>query len=385
MISRKKYRRYKETAHGKEKCMATLTYKCPSCGSPLIYDGQAQEMACHSCGNTFEVETVQQVNTIEKQTEQRPETTNWQVDDKPYSPQEASRTRSFSCSSCGAELITDETTVATNCAFCGSPSIMPTQFSEVTRPSRIIPFTITKEQATNMFHGYFKGKKLIPNLFKKNNTIDEIRQLYVPYWLFTCQADAQITYNATNVRTFRQGQYRVTQTRHFVVHRAGTLDFSDLPVDASSMMDNAITESIEPYHMDGAINFVPETLSGALANRADVSIEESKRRADQRIQSTTESAFRSTVVGYSSVIPRSTNIRIPDGKSVSALYPLWHITTKKENKVYTFAINGQTGELTCDIPFSKAKLFSWFFGIAGAITAGGFAVLLLLAYLGVLK
>ncbi len=151
------------------------------------------------------------------------------------------------------------------------------------------------------------------------------------------------------------------------------------------MMDNAITESIEPYHMDGAINFVPETLSGALANRADVSIEESKRRADQRIQSTTESAFRSTVVGYSSVIPRSTNIRIPDGKSVSALYPLWHITTKKENKVYTFAINGQTGELTCDIPFSKAKLFSWFFGIAGAITAGGFAVLLLLAYLGVLK
>lgn len=365
--------------------MATVTYKCPSCGSPLIYDGHVQELACQSCGNTFEVETVQQINSIEQQNAQSPETTNWQVDDKPYTQEEVSRTRSFSCSSCGAELITDETTVATNCAFCGSPSIIPTQFSEETRPSLIIPFTISKEQATAKFHNYFKGKKLIPNLFKRNNTIDEIRQLYVPYWLFSCQADAQITYNATKVHSFRQGQYRVTQTRHYVVHRAGTLNFRDLPVDASSKIDNAITESVEPYNLDGAVDFVPQTLSGAQANRADVSIEESKRRADQRIQTSTENALRQTVVGYTSVIPRFINVRIPDGKSVPALYPLWHITTKKENKTYTFAINGQTGELTCDIPFSMPKLLTWFLGLSGGITAAGFLVLFVLALMGVLK
>ena len=177
--------------------MATLTYKCPSCGSPLEFDGRSQDMTCGSCGNSFETETVQQVNAIEQKTEKEPNSTNWQVEERPFSPEEAARTRSYSCSSCGAELLTDETTVATNCAFCGSPSILPTQFTQDTRPSVIIPFTVSKEQATAMFHNYFKGKKLIPNLFLRNNTIDEIRQLYVPYWLFTCQADAQITYNAT--------------------------------------------------------------------------------------------------------------------------------------------------------------------------------------------
>ncbi len=364
--------------------MATLTYKCPSCGSPLVFDGRSQDMTCGSCGNSFETETVQQVNAIEQKTEKEPNSTNWQVEERPFTPEEAARTRSYSCSSCGAELLTDETTVATNCAFCGSPSILPTQFSQDTRPSVIIPFTVSKEQATAMFHNYFKGKKLIPNLFLRNNTIDEIRQLYVPYWLFSCQADAQITYNATQVRSYRSGQYRVTQTRHFVVNRAGTLDFRDLPVDASSKMDNEITESIEPYNMSGAINFSPETLSGALANRADVNSEESKRRADQRIRTTTENTFRSTVMGYDSVIPRASNIQIPDGTSMPALYPLWHITTKKEGKTYTFAINGHTGELTCNIPFSMAKLISWAVGITGGITAGGFLILFLLAYLGVL-
>ena len=365
--------------------MATITYKCPSCGSPLIFDGKSQEMACNSCGNRFETETVQQVNSIEQEAQHQHEQINWDIENKPYSQEEAARTRSYSCSSCGSELITDETTVATNCAFCGSPSILPTQFSEKTRPVKIIPFTVTKEKATSMFHAYFKGKKLIPNLFLKNNTIDEIRQLYVPYWLFNCRANADITYNATQVRTYRSGQYRVTKTRHFLVRRAGTLDFQDLPVDASSKMDNKITESIEPYLMNGSIPYTPQTLSGALANRADVSTEESKRRADERIRSSTIDSFRSTVLGYESVVPRSTQIQIPDGKSIPVLFPLWHITTKKDGKTYTFAINGQTGELTCNIPYSKAKFFSWLFGLVGSITLAGFLIFLLLAYMGVLK
>lgn len=359
----------------------THTYKCPSCGSPLLFDGRSLELHCDSCGNTFPVETVQAVNSIEENTAHAPENTNWQEE---RGQDTGHGTRTFSCSSCGAQLITDETTVATNCAFCGSPSIIPAQFTEETTPVKLIPFVVSKQQATDMFHNYFKGKKFVPNMFMTNNTIDEIRQLYVPYWLFSCKANADITYDATTVSSYRSGQYRVTKTRHFLVRRAGTLGFENLPVDASSRLPNDITESIEPYPMSKAIAYTPAALSGAMANRADVSADECKHRADSRIRTSTESVFHSTVVGYTSAIPRSVNISVPHGVCTPVLFPLWQITTKKQDKSYTFAINGQTGALTCNIPYSKAKFFGWLLGITGGIAAAGFAALYLLATLGVI-
>ena len=360
----------------------THTYKCPSCGSPLLFDGRSLELHCDSCGNTFPVETVQAVNSIEQNTAQTPDAINWQEEQGPNS---AHGTRTFSCSSCGAQLITDETTVATNCAFCGSPSIIPAQFTQETTPSKLIPFVVSKQQATDMFHNYFKGQKFVPNMFMTGNTIDEIRQLYVPYWLFSCRAEADISYDATIVNSYRSGEYRVTKTRHFLVRRAGTLDFQNLPMDASSKLPNNITESVEPYPMSKAIDYTPAALSGAMANRADVSSDECKARADSRIRTSTESAFHSTVMGYTSAIPRSVSISVPNGTCTPTLFPLWQITTKKQGKSYTFAINGQTGALTCNIPYSKAKFFSWLFGLAGGISAVGFALLYLLASMGVIS
>ncbi len=365
--------------------MSTLTYKCPSCGAPLTYDGAEQELHCASCGNRFEAETVRQVAEIESG-DAPGEQADWDMPEASFTREEAARTRAFSCSSCGSELITDETTVATNCAFCGSPSIIPSQFTDETRPGSVIPFKIRKDEATKLFHDYFKGKKLIPNLFLRGrNQIDEIRQLYVPYWLFSCRADARMSFNGTQVSSSRSGKYLVTRTRHFLIHRAGTLDFSALPVDANSKLSNDITESIEPYDPGGAIPFSPETLSGAMANRADVDAAQCRQRANERVRSTTEQAFRDTVRGYASVTPRSASVRIGEGAAEPVLFPVWIITTKKENRTYTFAINGQTGELTCDIPYSKAKYHKWLWGLTALIAGGGFLVTAALAALGVIK
>ncbi|MHC1785538.1 MAG: hypothetical protein AB9880_00505 [Christensenellales bacterium] len=365
--------------------MDTLTYKCPSCGAPLVFQGDAQSLQCGSCGNSFPGETVRKVNELEQQ-DASPPVVNWQMQGQAYTSADASNTKTYSCSSCGAQLMTDATTVATNCAFCGSPSIIPAQFIPGTRPDIIIPFTISKGEAEKKFFGYFKGKKMIPNLFLKGrNQIDEIRQLYVPYWLFSCQADGRMTFNATRVSSMRQGQYMVTRTSHFLIRRAGTLDFKDLPIDANSQVNNDITETLEPYQTAKAIHFSPETLSGAMANRADVSSEQCQQRANQRVTNTMDAALRATVQGYSGVTTRSAAIDVNAGTSSPALFPIWIITTKKEGKTYTFAINGQTGELTCDIPYSRAKFASWMFGIAAAVSAVGFAISLLLVTMGVIS
>ena len=364
--------------------MSTLSYKCPSCGAPLDYDGRQQEMTCGSCGNTFDPETIRAVNEIRREDEGF-EDMRWEMGSEDTQETQIENTKSYSCSSCGAQLITEETTVATACAFCGSPSVIPAQFSPGTKPEKILPFLILKDQAEKMFHDYFKGRKLIPNLFLMGkNRIDEIRKLYAPFWLFGCDADARMTYKAATVNSMRSGQYMVRTTRHFLIRRAGTLGFVNLPVDASERLDNKITESIEPFHNDKAVDFIPQTLSGAQANRADLDTTSCQDRANERVKTSTEQAFRQTVSGYSTVMPESSSIRITNGTAKPVLYPIWLITTKKEGKTYTFAINGQTGALTCDIPWSKAKFIGRWFGLGGLVAAAGFLVVFALSAAGVI-
>lgn len=364
--------------------MSTLTYKCPSCGAPLIYQGDEQMLKCHSCGNTFSGEVVRKVSELEK--DEGSSYSNWEMKDSDYSQVEAERTRTFSCSSCGAQLITDETTVATNCAFCGSPSIIPAQFTPGTRPQKIIPFTVSKESAEKTFYNYFRGKKMLPNIFLKGrNQISTIHQLYVPFWLFNCKADADMTFDGRRVMTRKSGQYMETITQHYLIRRAGTLAFENLPIDASEKIENDITETLEPYKVDSSISFSPETLSGAMANRADVSPEICKQRANTRISNTTETMIRNTVSGYSSLITRSKNISVDNGISLPVLFPMWQITTVREGKSYTFAINGQTGKLTTNIPYSKSKFIGWLLSIAGSFTISAFIVATILIKLGVIK
>lgn len=365
--------------------MSNLTYKCPSCAAPLVFDGREELMTCGNCGNSFEPQTVIAVNQIERET-QKPDEMNWDMHEQPVTREDISQTQSYQCSSCGAQLYMEDTTVATACAFCGSPSVLPTQFTEETVPSRIIPFKIEKDQAETMFRDYFKGRKLMPNLFLRSaNQIEEIRKLYVPYWVFSGTADAKMSYKATLVDTHRSGNYRITTTRHFLVHRAGTLEFNGLPVDASSKLDNKITESLEPFNPGQAITYEPHTLSGAQANRADVSKTESQSRANERVNVSTDAAFRSTVRGYASVIPQDKNINVKDGVSESVLYPIWLITTKKGEKTYAFAINGQTGDITSDIPWSVAKFFGRMLSMGLGVAALGFAAVYLLTSMGVIK
>lgn len=365
--------------------MATITYKCPSCGSPLNYDGKSLQLKCDSCGNHFEADAIKQAAQFQDQGDHF-HAPRWENEGNEYSTQEKDHTRFYSCSSCGSQLITDETTVATSCSFCGSPSILPSQFTEGTKPNEIIPFKIPKKDAEKAFLDYFKKKKLIPNLFlKSRNVISEIRQLYVPYSLFNCVSKADMVYQATQVSAVTQGNYRITTTSHYLLNRKGTLEFTGIPVDSSRNMPNQITESIEPFYTDESIAFSPEVLSGAFANRADVPTEELQERANQRIKESTDTVFRKTTSGFASVVLQSSHINIDNASVSPVLFPMWFITTKKQDKTYTFAINGQTGALTCDIPYSKGKAVQWFFIYLLGSGLSLSLVAFLLAFLGVIK
>jgi len=352
--------------------MSTVVYNCPCCGAPLAYDTDGQNLKCASCGNSYELEAIEAMNPAESSGG-----VQFELPTETFDASETAQMQAYICQGCGAELLTEETTTATECPYCGSPTILPDRIDGGIKPEKVIPFTVTKEQAQKQFEEYFQGKTLLPNIFKNSrNRISDMRKLYVPYWLFDCDAQGSVVYDAEKKTTTRQGDYEVERVKHYVVRRAGSMSFENIPVDGSEKLDNKITESLEPYDLNAAVPFQAAVLAGAMADHADVDAAACEGRAVERVENSMESELRSTVTGYTSVHERSKNISAEGGKVTPVLMPVWLITTEKEGKTYTFAINGQTGKLTCDVPANTKKAF----GIGAGVFAGVMGLASLVMY-----
>jgi hypothetical protein len=145
-------------------------------------------------------------------------------------------------------------------------------------------------------------------------------------------------------------------------------------VDGSKKMDDTLMESIEPFDISDAVPFQTAYLPGYMADKYDVDAGESIERANERIKKSTEDAFRSTVMGYTTVTAVDSNIRLQNGKARYALYPVWILNTDWNGQKFTFAINGQTGKIAGDLPMDKGAFWKCLIGVTGAVTALAFAI-----------
>lgn len=357
--------------------MATLQeYKCPCCDGAIAFDSSSQKMKCPYCGTEFDVETLASYDSeLKKDTESHME---WDTDKgTEWREGETEGLRIYSCNSCGGEIVGDETMAATKCPYCGNPVVMMQQFTGVLRPDLVIPFKLDKKAAKKALLEHYKGKKLLPKVFKDENHIEEIKGIYVPVWLFDAEADANIRYKATRIRSWSDSRYNYTETSFYSVSREGSLGFEGVPVDGSSKIDDAMMESLEPFNFSEAVDFQTAYLAGYLADKYDVDADTSINRANERIKKSTEAAFASTVNGYTSVIPVSSSVNLKKGSRKYALCPVWLLNSEWNGKKYSFAMNGQTGKLVGNLPMDKSAYKKWLFGLTGAI--GG--VLFVLSFL----
>jgi len=129
-----------------------------------------------------------------------------------------------------------------------------------------------------------------------------------------------------------------------------------------------MTQSIEPFDVRDSKGFNENYLAGYLADKYDVSVEESRKIANSRIANSTASMFASTTSMYDSCIPSSSSIYINQGKQEYVMYPIWLLNVKYRDKIYSFAMNGQTGKFVGTLPTDKGKLISIALGVFLAVT-----------------
>lgn len=346
-----------------------LNYKCPHCDAPIQFDTSAQRMKCPYCDSEFDMEAL--LNKDKVLNTQPADEFQWEKQsDEEWTEAEQGDMSVFVCKTCGGEIVGDSNTAATSCPYCGNPVVFSGRLSGTLKPDYVIPFQLNKDQAKQAFKAYVGKKKFAPNLFKSEHKIDELKGIYVPFWLFDSDIDAAVNYEGTKVRTWSDSKYNYTETSYYDIYRAGSMSFSNIPVDGSSKMADDLMESIEPFDFSKAVDFQTAYLAGFLADKYDVTMENSIGRANDRVKVSAEDALRSTVEGFASVKPVSSSVQVKKGTAKYAMYPVWLFNTSYKGERLTFAMNGQTGKIVGNIPVSTSKLAGLFAGItasAGAI------------------
>lgn len=340
----------------------TLEYKCPCCTGALTFDSKTQQLKCEYCDNTFSLEQLSEYDEMLKEDGKTEDPFEWQT----YEGEQMDGFTEFVCPSCGAAIMGDSTTAATFCAYCGNPVALSDRMAGMLKPDFVIPFTLDKKAAEAALQKFYKGKILLPKLFRSENNIQKITGMYVPFWLFSGNAHGKATFNATRVNSWRSGNYRYTKTSHFMVTREGDLPFERVPVDGSKKMEDAFMNAIEPYDYSKLTDFKTAYLAGYLADRYDMDSTACHPRAEERVRNTTLDELRRTVTGYATVTLRNKQISVNDSSVKYAMLPVWILNTQYKGENYTFAMNGQTGKMVGRLPVDRKKYWLLCGGIFAA-------------------
>ena len=166
-----------------------ISYKCPNCGAELFWSADKNCWACEYCDGQFTLKDLEEAGGDAKKAEELNKDNvekHEEVDKDEYSMSNDGTVGNdlvkYTCSHCGAEIITDRSTAATVCVYCGNAVIMGEQIIDNFSPDYVIPFKVPKTQVMDAFQKFSK-KPLTPKDFNCDRVVDKMQGVYIPFWL----------------------------------------------------------------------------------------------------------------------------------------------------------------------------------------------------------
>lgn len=336
--------------------MAAISYKCPNCGGDLRFDPKTQKFKCEYCISTFDEQTLQTASSG---------TQEGAADKK---EQAAEGAVVYSCPSCGAEIITDETTAATFCYYCHNPVVLSGRLSGKYEPDLVIPFAVDKKEAVESFLSYVKKKRFVPKDFFCKEQIEKISGVYFPFWVYSCQAEGTWQGRGNRIRVYHRGDTEFTQTKIYDVVREAEFQLDDLTREALDKENRQLVEAVQPFRLEEAQAFSMGYLSGFQAEKRNLEQAELLPQMKAEAEKSAGQMLQSSISGYDSLWPEQTRVHIRAEAWKYLLLPVWVLTYRgKDNRLYYYAMNGQTKKISGILPVSKKRMAELFFGIFFAV------------------
>ena len=334
-----------------------MIYRCPNCHGALEYNPVSDEMECAHCGGGYTMQEMELGNqkiydyalengtliSVDGESKANPEQSNtiWDF----YGVKEKMECRIYTCTSCGAELAVSDTEVSTWCAYCGQPTVVYSRVSKELKPDYVIPFKTTREQAIKEIRKSIRRTVFTPKAFKKFE-IEKVRGIYIPYYLF----DVHFRNEQKLKSMDKNNSYQSWRIK-------GECKFEQISCDASSHLNDELTQRLEPFDYDEMQDFNAAYLSGFYAERNDLSVGQMKKFVSKRCNE----MYTSMINKHFDLYPDKTEILSEHPscaikKSEYALFPVWFLTFRYKNEPYTILMNGQTGKIVGAAPFHKGKI-----------------------------
>ncbi len=328
--------------------MDAAEYKCPNCNAELKFDPTTQKLSCDYCLSSFTIDEIKEIyaESVAVMPDEAEETED----------EFASHTSLYHCASCGADIMADEHTTALFCYYCHNPVILSGKLTGDYKPSKIIGFKITREQALSKFKHWCSGRMFVPKDFNSDEQLEKMTGLYVPFWVANCDIKADYAAVGRRVRSWTTGSTEYTETKEYSVVRSANIFAEGIPADGESKIDDLLMESIEPFNYSELKDFSMSYFSGFFADKYDVDKAAVFPRIRSRATDAGRSIIRKSVSGYTSlkVMNETYSIKKTDWQYI--MLPVWFMTYRYNGKVYEFALNGQTGKLAGTPPLNKMKL-----------------------------
>ena len=334
--------------------------KCPNCGANMVFSPKKQMLECDHCGGTSAFErTNTEEQDFNKLLEKGAHT--WEKE-----------THVFRCNNCGAKEVLDKKTISTHCAFCGTTNVVQTDELAGLIPNAVVPYKLTKEEASVKVIEWAKKKVFAPRAFKRSVTPENISGTYNP--AFTFDADTYSTYSGTlgkyyyTTHTVNGRTTTVRHVRYFSV--SGTYDqkFDDVTVQASTTIPLQTINKLLPFDTNNAAQYDKRFLHGYSAAQYTKDGQACWTEACGMMHSQIRSGILRKYT-YNEV--QSLNIKTVRNniKYKYMLLPLYigHCNWKK--KLYNFFVNGFNGKVTGKTPKSALKISFLVGGILLAIAA----------------
>lgn len=319
-----------------------MNIKCPQCGGSVIFDPQTGKMKCLFCGSLADTNDFDTAPSSATESDNHSFTEN----------DDCMEMKIYHCSSCGADLMVDGTGVSTFCSYCGSPSIIFDRVSKEVRPSKIIPFKITDEQALRCIKDRFGHGKYIPSKIRAL-TVDSVRAIYIPFWLYTAYIRKNMVITA----------HRQEDTLTYF--RNASCTYSNVTMDASLRLSNDMSRRLEPYYMNELEDFDTAYLSGYFADKYDVPCDAMENEVHKRCRSFIETDILNTCPHANKIGSGSkeiANYQVSDEQEEYrlenveyAFLPAYFVNIQYGNTKRLVIVNGQTGKVVGNLPFEKEE------------------------------
>lgn len=333
--------------------------KCKDCGANLTYAPGTNSLACEYCGAVNEIgEAAAPVATEE-------------IDFESFINSQVASTEKMDvsvvkCDSCGASSTLKPNVTSDSCPFCGTPLVIRSGSTcSIIKPKYLLPFSIDKKKAFDEFKTWLRKLWWAPNDLKKFAENEKLNGMYIPYWTYDSNTISHYSgmrgdhYYVTETYTDSNGRSQTRQvqkTRWTPVSGTVYENFDDLLVAASHSLPQDYVNALEPWDLGNLTGFDEQFLSGFRSEQYQVDVKEGFEKAKGRMEGVIRSACCRDIGGdVQQVLSLSTQYNDITFKHI--LLPIWLSAYRYKSKVYRFMINGRTGEVQGERPYSFWKIF----------------------------